>query len=121
LQQRTLAWISAHPGDALRIELCKLGYMWGFYPWNEEATFKLLAGNLSIIALFGSALFAFLRYPQLRLGLARLWTLPLFTSGVALISWGSWRFRQPADAALLAFCVIAWGMAQRRTADVPEL
>ena len=110
LEQRTLDWIAAHPAAAARIELCKLGYMWGFYPWRAERPIKLLAGNLPVIVLVVLALVALLRQPVRWLGLARLWTLPLFTSGVSLISWGSWRFRQPADAALLAFCVIAWGL-----------
>ena len=66
------------------------------------------------VHLLGLALLLFLRSPAHWLGLARLWTVPLFTSGVALISWGSWRFRQPADAALLAFCVIAVAMMPRR-------
>lgn len=114
LQQRTFAWIAAHPAEALRIELCKLGYMWGFYPWRGEAAVKLLAGNLQILALLGFALGIFLRSPARWLGLARLWTVPLFTSAVCLVSWGSWRFRQPADAALLAFCVIAAGLARHR-------
>ena len=110
LTQRTLAWIMAQPGDAVRIELCKLGYMWGFYPWRGDSPVKLLAGSLPILALLTFSLAMLLRSPARWLGLARLLAVPLFTSGVALISWGSWRFRQPADAALLAFCVIAAGM-----------
>jgi hypothetical protein len=114
LKQRTVSWITDHPADAMRIELCKLAYMWGFYPWRTDEPTKLLAGNLPILALLAITAFATMRRPGLRLGLARLWTVPLFVTGVALISWGSWRFRQPADAALLAFCVIAVGMISRR-------
>jgi hypothetical protein len=118
LQQRSIAWIKAHPGDAAHIELCKLGYMWGFYPWRGDSPVKLLAGNVPILALLALALFTVLRNPADLLGLARLWTVPLFTSAVCLISWGSWRFRQPADAALLAFCVIGVAMVQRPKPDV---
>lgn len=121
LTQRTLAWITAHPADTMRIELCKLGYMWGFYPWHGDSALKLLAGSLPILALLGLALVMLVRSLTrslgLGLGLARLLTVPLFTSGVALISWGSWRFRQPADAALLAFCVIAVGVTLSRQRD----
>ncbi len=119
LSQRALAWMAANPGDAIRIELCKLGYMWGFYPWHGDSPTKLLAGSLPILALLGLAVTMLLRGPGHWLGLARLLIVPLFASGVALISWGSWRFRQPADAALLAFCVIAIGMTlhRQRTVD----
>ena len=33
--------------------------------------------------------------------LAPMWTLPLFVSLAAVISWGSWRFRQPGDLGLI--------------------
>lgn len=120
LQQRSIAWVTAHPVAAMRIELCKLGYMWGLYPWRGEAAIKLLAGNLQILALLGFTLGSLLWNPARWLGVARLWMVPLFTSGVCLISWGSWRFRQPADAALLAFCVIAWGIVSQRKCDVAD-
>lgn len=120
LTQRSSAWIAAHPGDALRLELCKLGYMWGFYPWRGERLVKLLTGNLPILALLGIGLFSLSRRPVQWLGVARLLVLPLFTSAVCLISWGSWRFRQPADAALLAFCVIAMSITLRRQRAVLE-
>ena len=113
LSQRAKAWIIAHPAETIHIELCKLGYMWGLYPWHGDSPLKLLMGSLPILALLGLALFLLLRSPRHWLGLARLWTVPLFTSGIALISWGSWRFRQPADAALLAFCIIAVGVPAR--------
>ena len=113
LKQRSLAWIATHPGDALRTELCKLAYMWGFYPWPSDDPARLLAGNITILTLLGVTLAAGVRNPRHWLGLARLWTVPLFTTAVALVSWGSWRFRQPADAALLALCVIAVGTRMR--------
>jgi hypothetical protein len=46
--------------------------------------------------------------PPLRKHYPRLWLLPLFVSGIALISWGSWRFRQAGDAGLIAFCAIGF-------------
>ena len=40
--------------------------------------------------------------------LALFWTLPLFSSLVCLISWGSWRFRIPADAGLIILAATLW-------------
>ena len=66
----------------------------------------MLFGNLPVLALLVIGLAALIALPASRTRLARFWVLPFFTSAVALISWGSWRFRQPGDAGLLAFCVI---------------
>ncbi len=114
LRQRSVAWIVGNPGESARIELCKLAYMWGFYPWRGDDPLRLLAGNLPILALLAGVLVTALRRPVPWLALARLWTVPLFVTGIALISWGSWRFRQPADAALIALCIIAASVAPRR-------
>ena len=124
LRARTSAWIAGHPGDAARLELAKIGYMWGFVGADRNGRDQLLFGNLPTIALLlaSIALLATARGERLRL--IRLWIVPLFVTGVALISWGSWRFRQPADAALLGFCAIgvveAWERRRRgRTSRVP--
>lgn len=110
LQQRALAWARADPGDALYLEFCKLGYMWGVYRMADNGLGQLLLGSLPVVALLLAALIAMARQPRLAWRAARLWAVPLFVSLVALISWGSWRFRQPADAALIGMATIGWTM-----------
>lgn len=114
LRARTIAWAKAHPGDALYLEARKLLYMWGIYPLGTNGTRQLLLGNVPTVALVIIGLALLVAVPGTRVRLVRLWILPFFVSGVALISWGSWRFRQPADAGLIAFVVIAGCMWQAR-------
>jgi hypothetical protein len=45
--------------------------------------------------------------PELAVRYVRLLVLPVFVSCVAMISWGSWRFRLPGDVGLIAFCTTA--------------
>jgi hypothetical protein len=119
LRTRTLEWILRNPGDAATLQLYKLGYMWGFYSFKRNEFRQLILGNFPIIVILMSSAVAFIRSHRARAELVRLWIVPVFVTGVALISWGSWRFRQPADAALLAFCIIAicWAfpLTQRMT------
>lgn len=106
LRERTLAWVMGHPLQAAYLEMCKLTYMWGIYPIARNGTGQMLCGNLPTIILLAVAVWGFVAAPGSRLRLVRLWALPIFVTGVAMISWGSWRFRQPGDAGLIAFCVI---------------
>lgn len=106
LKQRVMAWIEANKALAAELELSKLAYMWGIYPMMRNGLAQMLLGNLPILFLFAFCLVLLIRQPANWGRYARLWTLTLFVSGVALISWGSWRFRQPADAGLLAFAAI---------------
>jgi hypothetical protein len=100
LHERTMQWIAVHPWDAFRLEAAKLAYMWGVYPfWNGFK--QTLFGNIPILVLVLTGLWTLVRFRSRFRSLAMLWCMPLFVSGVALISWGSWRFRQPADVALL--------------------
>lgn len=110
LQQRTLSWIFAHPTDAAFLELRKLSYMWGIYPLAENGMTQFLFGNLPTLMMLALTLLFLATSRDARVKLVRLWILALFVSGVALISWGSWRFRQPADAGLLSFvvCGLFW-------------
>lgn len=110
LQKRAVAWALAHPAQAAFIELRKLSYMWGIYPFVENGTRQWLFGNLPTVLLVLLSLAFLLTSHAARMKLARLWMLALFVSGVALISWGSWRFRQSADAGLLSFvvCNLFW-------------
>jgi len=106
MRERTMAWIKANPGAAVQLESCKFLYMWGLYHISKNGPAQLLFGNLPTLALLAMALFGFIRVPEARTALARFWVLPFFVSAVALISWGSWRFRQPGDAGLVAFCAV---------------
>ena len=108
LRARTLAWVKAHPLDALRLQACKLAYMWGAYRMTDNGMAQLLFGSVPILLLLLMTFVALARRPALWRQMPRLWLVPLFVSGVALISWGSWRFRQPADVALIALAVIGW-------------
>lgn len=106
LRARTVEWALSHPADALFLEFRKLTYMWGLYPFVENGAAQAIFGNIPTVIMLLAGLAFFVRCRGERRRLARLWILPLFVSAVALISWGSWRFRQPGDAGLLAFCVI---------------
>lgn len=116
LQKRAVAWVFAHPAQAAFIELRKLSYMWGIYPFMENGTQQWLFGNLPMMLVMLLSFIFLLTRHDARIKLARLWMLALFVSGVALISWGSWRFRQPADAGLLSFvvCNLFWRLRVTR-------
>ena len=108
LKARATAWVKANPGAALRLEACKILYMWGFYPLSKNSWGQILFGSVPTIALLAFALYGLATMPFARTALARFWVLPIFVTAVAAISWGSWRFRQPGDAGLIAFCVICF-------------
>lgn len=112
LTERTLRWVVAHPGAALRLEGAKLAYMWGLHPlWNGVR--QTLLGNVPILLLVAWGLVAAVRLRRSWRQLSMLWMLPWFTSVVALISWGSWRFRQPADIGLLILGALLVGSLLR--------
>ncbi|WP_088892678.1 hypothetical protein [Leptolyngbya ohadii] len=104
LRQRTVAWVLAHPREALSLQAAKLFYMWGFYPlqWDKQT---LLGSVPTAIALLLS-LGGMIRFRQYTRHLARFWLLPVFVSAIALVSWGSWRFRQPGDLGVLAMSTL---------------
>jgi 4-amino-4-deoxy-L-arabinose transferase-like glycosyltransferase len=99
LKQRTLEWIVTHPRETISLQAAKLLYMWGFYPlrWDQQT---LLGSVPTIVALLLS-LAGLIRFRGYTRQLARFWLLPIFVSAVALVSWGSWRFRQPGDLGIL--------------------
>lgn len=119
LKERTIAWVKANPGAAAHLEACKLLYMWGFYPLLRNGWAQLLLGSVPTIILLGFATFCLATMRTARTTLARFWVLPVFVSAVAAISWGSWRFRQPGDVGLIAFCVVCLLLRQaaRRAAE----
>ena len=107
LQKRTLAWLIGNPDRAAYLAMRKVAYMWGYYPWEKNGWAQIVFGNIPVIFLQLFCLAAIVRSPLIRRQCARFYLLPLFVTGVALISWGSWRFRQPADAGLIAIAAIA--------------
>lgn len=113
LRQRTMDWVIKNPGSALKLETAKLLYMWGFYPfWN--GTKQTLCGNVPIVACLILSVISLFRFRHYLRHLSRFWILPIFVSIVALISWGSWRFRQPGDLALLVFTgLLLWSLFVR--------
>ncbi len=124
LGQRARAWILAHPGDAAYLAWRKLAYMWGIYPfWNGLS--QTVLGNIPTLALLVLGAAALVRFRACWRELALLWTLPLFVSGVALVSWGSWRFRQPGDVGLIILAAgLPWAsqvtQALRQQAQSPR-
>jgi len=100
LTHRTVGWVTTHPRKAAYLTLRKLLYMWGFYPfWNGRS--QTFLGNVPTAVLLLLAISALVRLRCCLRPLAIMWTLPLFVSLVAIISWGSWRFRQPGDLGLI--------------------
>lgn len=103
LKARVMQWVRDQPAKALYLEAAKLTYMWGVYPfWN--GALQTLAGNTPILIVLAGGLGAMVRFRNRWRQLVLFWSLPIFVSVVAMISWGSWRFRQPGDVGLLALC-----------------
>lgn len=118
LRERTLQWLIANPQDAFHITIRKLALQWGFYPLDRNGPMHLLMGSIPSMILLVLFLATLILSPAGRRLGARFWLMPLFVAGIAVISWGSWRFRHPADAAMIAVVVAgltAW-VVQRLTA-----
>jgi hypothetical protein len=113
LKQRTLQWAINNPGSALYLEIAKLLYMWGIYPfWNGLAQ-TIFGSEPTLICLALSAV-ALVRFRRNWREFSRFWLLPGFVSCVALVSWGSWRFRQPGDIGLLVLTGLVFHAVMRR-------
>jgi len=110
LRERTVAWMTQEPASAAYLALRKLTYMWGIYPLGTNGWRQLLLGNIPLILLTLAFAWTLVRMPSVRRRCSRLYLLPLFVTGVGLISWGSWRFRLPGDAGLIAIVAI-WAAA----------
>jgi 4-amino-4-deoxy-L-arabinose transferase-like glycosyltransferase len=105
LIERTYAWIKSHPAATTYLTARKLSYMWGIYPfWNGAA--QSFLGSFPLLLLTCAALLSLWINRQALAELALFWTLPLFSSAVCLVSWGSWRFRMPADVGLIVLSAI---------------
>jgi 4-amino-4-deoxy-L-arabinose transferase-like glycosyltransferase len=100
LLERSTAWIKSHPLEVAYLTVRKLLYMWGIYPlWNSFS--QSVFGNFLLLPLMAAAGLALWKSRRKHLHLAMYWTLPIFCSAVACISWGSWRFRMPGDLGLI--------------------
>lgn len=100
LTRNALTWVRNNPGKASYITLRKLTYMWGIYPfWNGRS--QTIIGNVPTLGLMFLGMTALVRYRRYLRELSIFWTLPLFVILVAVMSWGSWRFRQPGDLGLI--------------------
>jgi hypothetical protein len=114
LTERASAWIARNPGPALYLSMRKLTYMWGIYPfWN--GTSQTVLGNIPLIGLMAVGMVAMFRLRRYFRETSLFWTLPIFVSVVALIAWGSWRFREPADLGLIALAAtLPWSREVKR-------
>ena len=106
LRARTLGWISEDPATASYLALRKFTYMWGIYPLRINGWRQLVFGNIPVILLSLAFIWTLISMPMVRRRCARLYLLPLFVTGVGLISWGSWRFRLPGDAGIIGVVAI---------------
>ena len=106
LRERTLNWLKENPSDGAYLVLRKLLYQWGLYPFDRSSLFQIAAGNVPSIFLLLSATLCLLFGRTTQILPARIWLMPIFTAGIAIISWGSWRFRHPADAALIVVVAV---------------
>ena len=117
LRKRSILWIEQHPLSALSLEKAKLLYMWGFYPLGFNLKETLL-GDVPVLLFLALAVIAVVRRRTRLVALSRFIALLFFVSFVALISWGSWRFRQPGDIGLLVLgAIVIAGWAQRSGAE----
>jgi 4-amino-4-deoxy-L-arabinose transferase-like glycosyltransferase len=113
LAERSMSWIESHPREVAYITARKLLYMWGIYPfWNGLA--QSVFGNLLLLPLMAAAGVALWRSRRTPWRLAMFWSLPIFCSLVACVSWGSWRFRMPGDLGLIVLAATLALHAQKR-------
>jgi hypothetical protein len=108
LTKRSLAWIMTNPSDACFLTWRKLALMWAIYPvWNGWS--QTLLGNVPTVGLLILSFVGLVRLRAYLRELAIFWTLPIFVTVAALISWGSWRFRQPGDLGLIVLAAaVPW-------------
>ena len=110
LERKAAAWALAHPSSMMRLEFAKLAYMWGVYPFWNGAT-QTIFGNIPVVGALGLTLLSLVYFRSRLRQLSRYWLLPLFTSAVALVSWGSWRFREPGDFGLIMLSgLLVWAV-----------
>jgi 4-amino-4-deoxy-L-arabinose transferase-like glycosyltransferase len=120
LRKRSVLWIEQHPLSALSLEKAKLLYMWGFYPLGFNVKETLL-GDVPVLIFLALALVAVVGRRTHAIELSRFIVLPFLVSLVALISWGSWRFRQPGDIGLLVLGAIVIASFTQRSGRTSAL
>lgn len=101
LFSRLFEWMKRNPDKVLYLETAKMLNMWGIYPIIWEIKTRVLFGNIPIITLLILSIISLIVFRKHFWELSRLWICPLFVSAVGLIGIGSWRYRLPADAALI--------------------
>jgi hypothetical protein len=100
LAAHSLAWARQNPGKAFYITVRKLTYMWGIYPfWGRRI--ETLLGNIPAVGLLLLGLVSLVVYRRDLVELSILWAPAVFVTLLAIVSWGSWRFRQPGDLGLI--------------------
>jgi len=105
VMDRAMTWSKANPGAALYLTVRKVMLIWGIYPfWNGLV--QTLFGNVPVLMLIGLSLVTVVRFRQYLPELSSLWTLPIFSTGVAVLTSGSWRFRMPGDLGLIGLAVL---------------
>lgn len=106
LFEKVLNWVWDHPKDTLYLEAAKLANLWGIYPIFLELEERLIFGNIPILIMLFLSLCALWKWRHEYRMTARLWTVMVFVCFVALASCGSWRYRSPADSAMIALAVM---------------
>lgn len=81
--------------------------------WNELS--QSVLGNFPLLVLVAAAV-ALRRHWFKARALALVWTLPIFSTAVALTSWGSWRFRMPADIGIIVLSASLQEASNRKCA-----
>jgi tetratricopeptide (TPR) repeat protein len=89
---RALAWARSHPGDFLRLTLCKLGLYWSWYEWPDAVDYYYLRGLSPVY-----------RLPLLEFGGVTL----LAALGLAFLGGGRGRGQAPAPRRLAPALVFA--------------
>jgi 4-amino-4-deoxy-L-arabinose transferase-like glycosyltransferase len=100
LRRRVIEWAISDPRSVLYLQASKLLYMWGIYPIIRERQLLLL--NMITLAAVITGLISLVLFRNFSRGLVRFWVLPVYSSTLAMISWGSWRFREPGDLGIIA-------------------
>jgi hypothetical protein len=114
LRERATAWMREHPREVVYLTTMKILLLWGLLPHLENGE-TLLLGNLPILLVLTLSLLAMIRLWSYKRILVRLWIQVLFVTLVAVAAWGSWRYRQPADATLIA--LVSLGLFHREVRD----
>lgn len=106
LLHRIIEWIKNHPYDALYLEAAKLANLWGFYPMFWSLKYRIFLGNIPILIVLFMGFTALWKWRTYSRELCRYWLIPVFITMVALITVGSWRYRLPADVALIVLSTL---------------